>query len=196
MRGLLGTILLAGLVFVLISTSFQNFRVEGDSMKPNVTDGEFVVVNKAAYRRVHLGWLGTVLPFVSKNPSPFGSPKRGEVIVFERSGPTERDLIKRVIGLPGETIELRRGVVYINGQAVEEKYIARPSEDSLAPQRIPPDSYFVMGDNRVVSFDSRSFGPIPRKNIIGKAWFSYWPTRDFGLIKSSAPSPASAKASQ
>lgn len=195
-RGLLGTFVLAAILFALISTSFQNFQVEGSSMHPTVQDGEFLVVNKAAYRRFDLPhWLQWV-PFLDRNGNgkiaPFGSPKRGDVIVFHLPQREERNLIKRVIGLPGETIEIRRGVVYINGKRLEEKYLQRLGERSLPPQKVPDDHYFVIGDERVASFDSRDWGPLPRREIIGKAWFSYWPTQTFGLIKSETPEPGSA----
>ncbi|MBI3743707.1 MAG: signal peptidase I, partial [Chloroflexi bacterium] len=186
-RGIVTTIVLAGLVFLLVSTSFQNFKVEGSSMDPNIQNGEFLVVDKAAYRRVSIpGWLDW-LPFIDRNgdgkATPFGSPQRGDVIVFRLSAKleqqcgrnTSQNLIKRVLGLPGETVEIRLGVVYVNGLPVHEDYLAADDSPSsqfwnMASRMVPQDHYFVLGDHRSVSCDSRRWGPLERSAIIGKAW--------------------------
>jgi signal peptidase I len=196
-RGLGGTLLLAALIFLLLSTSFQNFRVEGSSMYPNVQDGEFLVVNKAAYRRLDVpGWAKWV-PLLDRggdgHVAPFGNPERGDVIVFHLPKQEQRNLIKRVIALPGEAIEIRGGAVLVNGQELQEDYIPRLGQRSIAQQVIPPDHYFVMGDERSSSFDSRDWGPLPRKNIIGRAWFSYWPGHTMGLIRAETPEPGKAR---
>ena len=190
-KGVLVTVALAALVFLLISTSFQNFQVEGTSMTPNIQDGQFIVVNKAAYRHVDVpGWARWV-PFLDRDGddfvSPFGSPQRGDVIVFSLESQPGRNFIKRVIGLPGERIQISRSRVFINGEEVQEPYIPRQGRKEVAELLIPEDEYFVMGDERVASFDSRDWGTLPRDRIIGKAWVSYYPFDGFGRIKSQGP---------
>lgn len=198
LRGLVGTLLLAALIFILIWSTFQNFRVEGPSMEPAVEDGTFLLVNKAAYMRLDVPRWAEWIPFLDRDGDgaamPFGSPRRGDVIVFKHPQQTGRNLIKRVIGLPGETAEVRSGVVYINGKELDENYIPRLSARSLAPETVPEGHYFVMGDNRPESNDSRdpNVSFIPRENIIGKAWFSYWPKRDVGWVRAKTPEPGDA----
>ena len=191
LKGIVQTIALAGVVFLLITTSFQNFQVEGISMTPNVQDGQFIIVNKAAYRRIDLSGWGDWIPFLDHNHdgyfTPFGSPKRGEVVVFSLDRQPGRNFIKRIIGLPGETIEIRRGAVIINGEPVKEPYLPLLDNRNIAPLVIPEDHYFVMGDARVNSQDSRAFGPIRRDEIIGKAWISYYPFSEFGTVDSRTP---------
>lgn len=94
------------------------------------------------------------------------------------------DFVKRVIGVPGDTVELRSGIVYVNGLVLEEPYLIKRDRSSLRPVTVQPGFYFVMGDNRSVSFDSRELGPIPLENIVGKAWFSYWPVGDMDILSS------------
>lgn len=187
--GYLQTLALAALVFLLVSTSFQNFEVEGTSMTPNIHNGDMIIVNKAAYRAVHLpGWVSNI-PFLDRNGDgyfePFGEPKRGDVVVFHLPSQTQRNLIKRVIGLPGDTIEIRRGIVYRNGERLNEDYLdpGLVGERSMPLTVVPENEFFVMGDERSRSFDSRDWGTLPRKHIIGKAWFSYWPSDQFGRVK-------------
>ncbi len=185
---LLQTLVLAALVVLLVSTSFQNFEVEGTSMTPNVQNGDMIIVSKAAYRSVHLPGWATHLPFIDRDNdgyfTPFGEPKRGDVIVFHLPSQSERNLIKRVIGLPGDTIEIRRGIVYRNGEQLNEDYLdpALVGERSMNLTTVPENEFFVMGDERSRSFDSRDWGTLPRKYIIGKAWFSYWPSEQFGRV--------------
>lgn len=195
---LLQTIVLAALVFLLVSTSFQNFEVEGSSMTPNVQNGDLIIVNKAAYRSIHVpNWLGSI-PFVDPNDDgyaiPFGEPKHGEVIVFKHPLQPTRNLIKRVIGVPGDTIEIRRGVVYRNGEPLTEDYLDPDLLDNCesrfnnsehctkAPVHLGPNQFWAQGDERNFSSDSRDWGILPRANIIGKAWLSYWPQKQFGRI--------------
>jgi len=190
-KGIVQTIALAGVVFLLITTSFQNFQVEGISMTPNMQDGQFIIVNKAAYRRIDLSGWGDWVPFLDRNGdgsfTPFGSPKRGEVVVFSLDRQPGRNFIKRIIGLPGETIEIRRGEIIINGEPVTERYLPLLDNRNIAPLVIPEDHYFVMGDARVTSQDSRAFGPVRRDEIVGKAWVSYYPFGEFGVVDSNTP---------
>ena len=191
-QSLLLTLVLAGVVFVLVNTSFQNFQVEGTSMTPNIQDGQFILVNKAAYRRVNLGPVSDWLPFLDRNGDgyvePFGEPERGQVVIFELESQPGRKFIKRVIGLPGETIEVRPGgMIFVNGVHLDESYLPRLGNKLVQPLVVPPNEYFVMGDERVRSFDSRDWGTLPRGNIIGKAWFSYYPFGEAGLVETLEP---------
>jgi signal peptidase I len=141
----------------------QATQVLGQSMEPNLHTNQRVVVEKVTYRLFH-------------------GPQRGDVVVLDL--PNQSDmLIKRVIGLPGETIEVRSGEVYIDGERLEETWPVRPGGSNYGPHTIPPLHIFVMGDNRGSSNDSRSFGDVPVDDIVGRAWFSYWPLEHVGLIK-------------
>lgn len=191
-QSLLLTLVLAGIVFVLVNTSFQNFQVEGTSMTPNIQDGQFILVNKAAYRRVDLGPVSDWLPFLDRDGDgyvePFGEPERGQVVIFDLESQPGRKFIKRVIGLPGETIEIRPGgMLFVNRVHLDESYLPRLGNKLVQPLVVPPNEYFVMGDERVRSFDSRDWGTLPRRNIIGKAWFSYYPFGEAGLVETREP---------
>ncbi len=172
MREIVETVVLALLIFSLIRVVIQNFRIEGYSMEPNLHQGQYLIVNKAVYR-----WLR--------------DPQRGDIVVFEYPRAPDRDFIKRVIGLPGETIEVRDGSVYINGVPLDEPYLSKPTHGNVAQRTLGPGEYFVLGDNRDNSSDSRSWGPLPNENIIGKAWLSYWPPRLWGPIPDAGYSFAS-----
>jgi signal peptidase I len=111
--------------------------------------------------------------------------KRGDIIVFKSTPESNlnEDLIKRVIGLPGETVEVKDGIVYIDGQPLDEPYEAEKPDKDFAPLKVPEGQLFVMGDNRNNSFDSRGWGTLPKENVIGKAIIKYYPLNDAGLIK-------------
>lgn len=141
----------------------QATRVYGQSMEPNLHTDQRLVIEKISYR-LH-------------------PPRRGDIVVLRLDRRPDELLIKRVIGLPGETVEIRRGIVYINGQPLDEPYVVYRSQETYKPRRIPPMHVFVLGDNRSASNDSRIFGPIPFDNIVGRAWFSYWPPSSIGLVE-------------
>lgn len=162
---ILQTLILAGLLIVLFRTFvFQNYVVEGNSMLPTLLPEERLIVGRINYL--------------------LGEPQRGDVIVFQFPQDPTRDFVKRIIGLPGETISVDRGQVYIDGQALPaEAYVEYPSDIPAGPLTLGEDEYFVMGDNRAGSSDSRSWGPLQRRHIIGKAWLVYYPLDRTGIIR-------------
>ena len=190
-RELVETLLLAILVFLAVRSSVQHYRVEGHSMDPNLDDGEFLLVNSLVYSEVNLDKLAKWVPFWDPGGPDmrhvFHAPERGDVIVLHPRQRENRDLVKRIIGLPGERLEIRDGVVIINGRELIEPYIREPWGGSLSEIVIPPDFYFVMGDNRSASADSRSFGPVNEDDIVGKAMASWWPRENIGLAPNESP---------
>ncbi|HBY93477.1 MAG TPA: signal peptidase I [Chloroflexi bacterium] len=151
------------LIFVLVrGLLVQNFRIEGFSMEPTLHEGQYLIVNKLIYY-LH-------------------PPQRGDIIVFAFPKGPERDFIKRVIGLPGDTVEIRPGEVLVNGESIQEPYHPESVMYSYPPTTLGPNEYFVLGDNRNNSSDSHTWGLLERKYIIGKAWLSYWPPKAWGLV--------------
>lgn len=186
-RELLESVLLALLMFIGLQASLQNFRVEGMSMEPTLHSGEFVMVNKLAYR----------LDAVSEIPllkAWFRPPQRGDIVVFRFPQRPDREFVKRIVALPGERVEVKDGRLYINGRPLEEPWLPegmRVERCYVCPLTVPPDHYFVLGDNRAGSNDSRHWGPVHRRYIIGRAWLVYWPPdriRLLGLLPGSSGS--------
>lgn len=185
-RELAETLILAFLIFLAVRAVVQNFRVEGASMQPTLHDGQYLLVNKAIYFRINLKTVHKFLPFIDPGDNPnrylFRSPRRGDIVVFRSPQSPNRDFIKRVIGVPGDVVEVRDGVVYVNGEPLVEPYIADAPNYQFPPTEVPPHTYWVLGDNRNNSDDSHHWGPVPEDNIIGQAWFSYWPRDKIGLV--------------
>ena len=161
-------------------------------MYPTLENGEFLIVNKLVYSEVNVEKLSNFVPFIDPGNEPtrnvFHGPQRGDIVVLIDPRKQDTDLIKRIIGLPGETVEISDGHVYINDHLLEEPYIKSPWHDNKAKLSIPEGLYYVMGDNRDNSLDSRSsqVGFVPKDFIIGKAMVSYWPTSKFGLAPNEA----------
>ncbi len=153
-----------GLALVIIVFLYQPVKVEGTSMAPLLSDQERIFINKFVYR--------------------FEPIQRGDVVVFWYPLDHSKSFIKRVVGLPGEAVEIRQGAVYVNGKMVLEPYVPPQYEDlsDFGPVRVPQDSYFVMGDHRISSNDSRVFGPVASRFIYGRAVFAYWPVDHFGSL--------------
>lgn len=189
-REIVETLLLAVLVFLAVRASVQHYRVEGHSMDPTLEDGEFLLVNSLVYDEVDLGKLANFVPFWDPGPPDqrhvFHPAERGDIVILHPRQYSERDLVKRIVGLPGETIEIQDGVVIIDGRELIEPYVAQPWAGSFQPTVIPADHYFVMGDNRNASADSRSFGPVNEDDIVGKAVGSWWPRSTWGLAPNEA----------
>jgi signal peptidase I len=157
------TILIAVAVFVCLQFTVQSYTVVMSSMEPNVHEGECIMVNKVSYHS--------------------SGPQRGEVIIFNPPFESEYPFIKRVIGLPGETVEIKDEKVFIDGIPLEEEYIMAPPNYTMPATEVPENEYFVLGDNRNNSNDSHNSWTVPRDNIIGKAWFIYWPPTKWDMIE-------------
>ncbi|MCS6953936.1 MAG: signal peptidase I [Bryobacterales bacterium] len=164
LRDLLLSLLIAAIVILFI---YQPVQVEGTSMMPTLVDRERIFINKFTYR------LG------------LEEIERGDMVVFWAPEDPNKSYIKRVIGLPGDVVWIDRGVVYVNGTALKEDYVPEAYRDrqSYAPVRVKPGHYFVLGDHRSSSNDSRVWGPVPRENIYGKAVFVYWPPEKIGPVR-------------
>ena len=187
LRDILETILPALLIVVVVNAFLaQATRVEGQSMEPNLYDSQRLVIEKVSYH-LHPPQRGDVVVIKSPNWVPVSLSRRfvGWVCAFFNwDSPLKLPdpLIKRVIGLPGETIEVRDGYVYIDGQMLQETYLTQSTFGNYPPHVIAPEHVFVLGDNRGASNDSRSFGEVALQDIIGRAWFRYWPPDQIGLI--------------
>jgi len=162
LRDLIETMVLVAIAFLVINALIGRFRIEQVSMQPNLHEGEYVIVDKVSYS--------------------FRQPARGEIVVLKNPSPSQPDLIKRVIGLPGETIDITGGQVHINGQSLTEPYVKQPMGREQAAFTLQADQYFVMGDNRSNSSDSREFGSRPLEDIVGRAWIIYWPPTDWQIL--------------
>lgn len=177
-RDAIEIILLIATIYTLVNLATTRYEVIGDSMLPNFFTGEHIIVNRFAYY--------------------FGNPARGDVIVMIDPRDKTVNFIKRMIGLPGEQVQIKAGRVYINGTLIDEPYIREFCPKNCDGNwSLKGDEYFVLGDNRPVSFDSHILGPIPRNLIVGQAWILYWPLKDIGMVSHPAyrpiapnPSPA------
>jgi signal peptidase I len=155
------------LAAIVILGLYQPVKVEGTSMMPSLVDQERIFINKYLYR------------------SGVGVVERGDLVVFTFPQDPDKSYIKRVIGLPGDTVEIAAGNVLVNGQQLDEPYVPDEYRDRLSYPRctIPPGFYFVLGDHRAASSDSRQWGPVPLESIYGKAVFVYWPPERAGVLR-------------
>jgi signal peptidase I len=199
-REVLETLALTALIFALVSSALQTFKVDGRSMEPTLHNGQHLIVSKAVYWQIDptsisqlAGLPGDVMNRGAAVPV-FGQPKRGDIIVFKFPRDLSRPFIKRIIAVPGETVEIRDGRVLINGEQLEESYLIDAPRYSAPAETVPPGSYFVLGDNRNNSSDSHVWGMVPQENILGKAWVRYWPFSEMSANLSEAPRLASEKA--
>lgn len=160
------TIVVAFIMALIIRAFFlQVFWIPSSSMEPTLDISDRIVVNKVSFH--------------------FRQPRRQEIIVFRQVAPEgtpKRDLIKRLMGLPGETFEMKDGIVHINNEPIAESHPMNRDYMDFGPIKIPEDSYFVLGDNRSASADSRFWGFLPKENVIGPAFIRIWPLSKFGLI--------------
>jgi len=161
-REIVITAILAVLIFFLIQATLGSFIVVGISMEPSFHSEQRLLVSKVVYR-LH-------------------EPERGDVIVFEPADSQQGDYIKRIVALPNDTVEIKKGAVYVNGSKLDEPYIKNPPSYTIKEQKIPGNSYFVLGDNRNNSNDSHNGWVVPRQRIVGKAWLLIWPPGIWGLV--------------
>jgi signal peptidase I len=161
-RDIIAPVLLGLAVFALFHVTVGSFKVYGSSMLPTIEEGEYIMVSKAAYF--------------------FSEPHRGDIIVFDSPQDPKSDLIKRIIALPGDTVEIRDDKVIVNGTPLAEPYTLETPHYLMLPEEIPAGHYFVLGDNRNNSSDSHRGWTAPRQNIVGKAWITYWPPYRWRLI--------------
>lgn len=164
-REVFETVVLIVVLYALVNLSTARFVVEGASMQPNFATGQYLIVSRMNYL--------------------FGDPQHGDIVVFHYPGHPVDDYIKRVIGVPGDTIEIRDALIYRNGERLDEPYINEPCSQGSCRDNvweIGENEYFVMGDNRNHSSDSRAFGPVSREFIVGEALVRYWPPRDWSIM--------------
>ena len=163
LRDLAETLIPAVLFYVLLMVATQQYRVEGESMDPTLLDGQRIVVNEFVFARNGGGGF------------LFHGPQRGDIIVFDPPVESPEDFIKRVIGLPGDVVDIRDGSVYVNDERVDAGHGYATSGVRKYPLTVPEGEYFVMGDNHQWSNDSRAWGFVSADRIVGRAWFTYWP---------------------
>jgi len=165
MREVLESVIIAVLLAVLIKVFlFQNFIIPSESMVPTLQIGDTIYINKLTYK--------------------FSDPQRGDVIVFKYPVDPKRDFVKRVIGLPGETVQVKNSKVLVDAKEIDQPYLPQGLKyGDYGPFKIPRGEYFVMGDNRSNSSDSRVWGTLPRENILGKAMFIYWPVKRIMILQ-------------
>lgn len=165
------TFVVFGAIFALIYLFVaQPHKVSGSSMVPTFHNGDYILTDKLSYR--------------------FGSPKRSDIIVLKNPRDESQDFIKRIIALPGEKIKIEGNFVYINGELLKESYLPAATNTSggtflkdMEEIKVGPNQYFVFGDNRNHSSDSRAWGGVTKEEIVGKVFFRYWPPKDFGLFR-------------
>ena len=164
LREILETLLPAALIAILINLFLaQATRVYGQSMEPNLHTDQRLVVEKVSY------W--------------FHGPRRGDIVVLKLPERGSELLLKRVVALAGERIEIRDGQVFVDGSPLDEPYLTQRTQGAMPAQVVPPFTVFVLGDNRGASNDSRAFGPVPLNHIVGRAWISYWPFDQLRVMK-------------
>jgi signal peptidase I len=184
---LLQTVVLTLAIFLGVRSVVQNFRVEGASMEPTLETGQYLLISKISYFHIDGTPLANVLPSSHQGSIEylFGGPERGDIVVFKAPTQPDKDFIKRVIGLPGDSILIKNGTVFVNGTPLNEPYIHFPATYTYPfdgqPKQIPDGFYFVLGDNRPNSSDSHLGWNVPVDNLVGRAWISYWPPSDWGM---------------
>ena len=173
MRGLL--LVASGIAVASLALIYQPVKIEGNSMTPMLSNDEAIIINRLVYH--------------------FEPIRGGDVVVFDYPLDATKSYIKRIVGLPGETVQIRQGLVYINGSWIPEPYVLSQYQDlsDFGPIQVPGDSYFVLGDHRNSSNDSRVFGTVARRLIDGRAVFAYWPKDHFGSLSTRRTTEAKTK---
>lgn len=161
-RELAITLGLALVIFMLLQTTIQSSIVLGSSMEPSLEDGQRLIINKTVYY--------------------FREPARGDVVIIHPPIEPQKEYVKRIIGLPGDIIEVRNGVVYVNGSPLTEPYIKDPPRYNFSAFTVPENNYFVLGDNRNYSNDSHTGWTVTGDKIVGEAWLRIWPIHEWGTV--------------
>ena len=181
-REIAETFIVVMLIFLALQITVRTYQVEGYSMAPTMDHTDYVLVNKIVYTKFEKNVWSNFLPFGDMESQevmfPFHSPQRGEIIIFKYPQDESREFVKRVVGIPGDMVEIKKGFVYVNSEKITEKYVSYRDNDSTRKFKVGPLSYFVLGDNRISSNDSRDWGVVPAKNIVGKPWFILWSSRN------------------
>jgi signal peptidase I len=189
---LLQTILLTLVIFVAVRSVVQNFRVEGASMEPTLQTGQYLLINRAAYYHLEGTPIDGIIPATAQGSLRFlfGGPERGDIAVFRAPTQPDKDYIKRIIGLPGDTVLIKNGEVFVNGKLLDEPYIHFAASYNYPitgnPITVRDGQYFVLGDNRPNSSDSHLGWFVPVENLVGRAWLSYWPPSTWGTTPHAA----------
>jgi signal peptidase I len=163
LREIIITVGLALVIFLLLQTTIQSSIVLGSSMEPNLQEGQRLIINKAVYH--------------------FRTPERGDIIILHPPIDPQKEYVKRVIGLPGDTVQVHSGKVLVNGTALVEPYIKSAPTYEMPAVVVPPNSYFVLGDNRNNSNDSHEGWVVSGGGIVGEGWFRIWPMNDIGTLR-------------
>ncbi len=184
-KELLEAACIGAVVFIVIQLAVVNFRVEGSSMRPTLLPGHYLMVNKLIYFPMEMHRLGMIIPFWQPETEDrvyLGrNPRGGDMVVFDYPQDPERQFVKRIIAEPGQRVEITDGYVSVDGDRLDEPYLNGIATSNMHPVRLSDDEYFVMGDNRGGSQDSRHWGPLPADHIIGKVWAIYWPRSAWGF---------------
>jgi signal peptidase I len=169
------TIITAVVIFLVLQGTTQSFLIEGSSMEPTLVQEERLLVNRFVYTRSSFSLFGS-------EGYLFGGPERGDIVVFHPPTGSDTDFVKRIIGVPGDWIDLDGSSVYVNGEKTSwvGTSTARRTEDY--PVQVPPGEFFVLGDNRRVSVDSRNWGMVAADDLVGRAWAVYWPVPQFRIF--------------
>ena len=187
-REIMEAVLLALVALLVLQGTVRNFKVEGSSMSPTLQGGQYLVVDQVSYFKLDVERLARIVPFWDASGTDpkfaFDPPTRGEIIVFRYPDDPAKDFVKRVVGLPGETVAVRSGTVYIDGEALREPYLQRSDRSSARKLTLGAKEYYVIGDNRRNSNDSRSWGVVPEDNIVGRVFLVYWPWEDVHIVSS------------
>ena len=185
-REIVEAALLALLVLMALQLAVRNFKVEGSSMVPALEGGQYLVVDQVSFFKFDWERFSRAIPFwraeAVEPEFAFRAPERGEIIVFHYPVNPDKDFVKRVVGLPGETVAVRNGTVYVDGVGLAEPYLERRDRSNARPLVLGDGEYYVIGDNRPNSNDSRSWGAVPEENIVGRVMLVYWPWDDIRIV--------------
>tara|TARA_A100001037_G_scaffold5627_1_gene5560 strand:- start:3014 stop:3556 length:543 start_codon:yes stop_codon:yes gene_type:complete len=162
------TIITAVVIFLVLQGTTQSFLIEGSSMEPTLLQNERLLVNRFVYAKASFSLFG-------EQNYLFGGPRRGDVVVFHPPDGSDTEFVKRIVGMPGDWIDLDGESVYVNGEKTSYVDVSTARRSDDYPMQVPPEEYFVLGDNRRVSVDSRNWGTVSRDSLVGRAWAVYWP---------------------